>query len=151
MWKEEQACGKCSSLRGIFWATQILLKGVAAFILGHRARMTSLNTDKFTHKNAHTGTYNRCRTHRQKRKGKKEKQTDTDRETWLSMHVRTMKYQTRIYTRTAGLPHNGRGVKWVQGMLHCGKAFNTCLDTSERSRTLPASWSTPLVRQVENN
>lgn len=45
VWREKQACGKRSSLRRIVCATQIMLKGIAAFIVGHRARMTKLNPD----------------------------------------------------------------------------------------------------------
>lgn len=45
VWREKQACGKRSSLRWIVCATQIMLKGIAAFIVGHHARMTKLNPD----------------------------------------------------------------------------------------------------------
>lgn len=71
VWREKQACGKRSSLRRIVCATQIMLKGIAAFIVGHHARMTKLNPRKEKDK--------QIRGERKKRKKSERLQTQSHR------------------------------------------------------------------------
>lgn len=86
VWREKQACGKHSSLRGIVCATQIMLKGIAAFIVGHRARMTKLNpdTNSYTKRN----TWGHVRSPR-KEKGKRIR---GEKKEWASTNSITQKY-----------------------------------------------------------
>ena len=68
VWRAEQVCGASSPLTGSFWATQIPLRGVASFIVDHRARMTGLNIvphtgHRFTHRKKVQGHMGKRRTH----------------------------------------------------------------------------------------
>ncbi len=120
-----------------------MLRGVAAFTGGHRARMTSLNAPH-THGHTYsTGTYVQFT----RRNAKTRRWQICERACAHSVTHKQLNIKlkcTRTHTHTAGLPDNEKGVKWVQGVLRCGKAFNTCLDTGERSRPLTVSRSTRL-------
>lgn len=90
VWREKQACGKRSSLRRIVCATQIMLKGIAAFIVGHHARMTKLNpdTNSYTKRN----TWGHVASPR-KEKGKQIRgEREKKKKEWASTNSITQKY-----------------------------------------------------------
>lgn len=125
---ERRACGKCSSLRGIFSATQITLRGVAAFIVGRRAGVTSLNTGTNSHVRMHTKAHTR-RHMAPKKKTNIDTDPITEKDDWK---VRAHGWDPSQWKRV-----------WNESEACCavGRVFNTCLDAGERSRPLAVSWS----------
>lgn len=119
-----------AGLRKMFFTTRNLLGDRNH--AGHRARMTRLNTD--------TRTLTETYVLSTQGKGTKCEWPCTHSITHKQLNIKHKCTHTWLGSVTIE-----KGVKWVQGMLHCGEAFNTCLDTGKRSRPLTVSYSEVLA------